>query len=76
MSRIVPRSLLAALLVALAWTLWTTLAVSGEAATAIPAPVVDAPAQQSAATETAVLVGGCSVCQCHTEATAGLPRVK
>jgi peptide-methionine (S)-S-oxide reductase len=59
MARIVPRSLLAALLVPLAWTLWTTLAVSGEAATAIPAPAVDAPAQQGAASETAVLAGGC-----------------
>jgi peptide-methionine (S)-S-oxide reductase len=59
MSRLLPRSLIAALLVAAAWTLWTTLAVSGEAATAIPAPAVDAPAQQSAASETAVLAGGC-----------------
>jgi peptide-methionine (S)-S-oxide reductase len=59
LSRILPRSLLAALLVATAWTLWTTLAVSGEAATAIPAPVVDAPTQQGAASETAVLAGGC-----------------
>jgi peptide-methionine (S)-S-oxide reductase len=39
--------------------LWTTLAVSGEAATAIPAPVVDSPPPQSAAPETAVLAGGC-----------------
>jgi peptide-methionine (S)-S-oxide reductase len=59
MSRLLPRSLLAALLVALAWALWTTLAVSGEAATVIPAPTVDTPQQQSAASETAVLAGGC-----------------
>jgi peptide-methionine (S)-S-oxide reductase len=58
MSRIVTRSLIAALLVPLAWALWTTLAVSGEAATVIPAPAVDAPAQ-GAASETAVLAGGC-----------------
>jgi peptide-methionine (S)-S-oxide reductase len=58
MSRLLPRSLLAALLVPLAWILWTTLAVSGEAATAITAPAVDTP-QQSAASETAVLAGGC-----------------
>jgi peptide-methionine (S)-S-oxide reductase len=59
MSRILQHSLLAALLVPLAWTLWTTLAVSGEAATVIPAPAVDTPPQQSAASETAVLAGGC-----------------
>jgi peptide-methionine (S)-S-oxide reductase len=59
MSRIVVRSLVAAVLVPLAWGLWTTLAVSGEAATAIPAPAVDAPAPQDAASETAVLAGGC-----------------
>jgi peptide-methionine (S)-S-oxide reductase len=54
-----PRNLLAVLLVALAWALWTTLAVSGESATTIPAPVVDEPSQQAAASETAVLAGGC-----------------
>lgn len=59
MSRLLPRSLIAALFVTAAWTLWTTLAVSGEAATAIPAPLVDAPPQQGAASETAVLAGGC-----------------
>jgi peptide-methionine (S)-S-oxide reductase len=59
MPRIVTRSLIAALLVPLTWSLWTALAVSGEAATVIPAPVVDAPAPQDAASETAVLAGGC-----------------
>jgi peptide-methionine (S)-S-oxide reductase len=59
MSKILPRSLFAVLLVALAWTLWTNLAVSGEAATVIPAPLVDPPPQQGAASETAVLAGGC-----------------
>jgi peptide-methionine (S)-S-oxide reductase len=59
MPAIVTRGLVAALLVSLGWTVWTTLAVSGEAATAIPAPAVDAPAPQGAASETAVLAGGC-----------------
>jgi len=56
---ILRRSLFGVLLVPLAWAPWATLAISGEAATAVPAPVVDEPLQQSAAAETAVLAGGC-----------------
>jgi peptide-methionine (S)-S-oxide reductase len=59
MSRILSRTALAALLVALGWALWTNLALSGEAATVVPAPVVDAPARPGASSETAVLAGGC-----------------
>jgi peptide-methionine (S)-S-oxide reductase len=53
------RGLLAILVVPLAWALWAALAVSGETATTIPAPGIDAPLQQAAASETAVLAGGC-----------------
>src|SRR5882762_8732552 len=58
-ARVLLRSLCVVLAVALAWALWTTLAVSGETATAVPAPVADEPLQQGAASETAVLAGGC-----------------
>jgi peptide-methionine (S)-S-oxide reductase len=53
------RSLFGVLLVPLVWTLWTTLAVSGEAATVLPPPLMDESPQQRAGTETAVLAGGC-----------------
>jgi len=58
--RILRRSLLgAALLAPLAGALWSLPALSGEAAVAIPAPIVDEPLQKAAASETAVLAGGC-----------------
>jgi peptide-methionine (S)-S-oxide reductase len=59
--RFMRRSLLGAALLAppAAAALWTLPAVSGEPATGIPAPLVDEPAQKGAASETAVLAGGC-----------------
>jgi peptide-methionine (S)-S-oxide reductase len=54
------KGLLAALAVPLVWGLGTTLAVSREAATVIPAPIVDEPLKKSeTGPETAVLAGGC-----------------
>jgi peptide-methionine (S)-S-oxide reductase len=58
-ARFLRRSLVGILLVPAAWALWTTLAVSGETATMVPAPAVDEPLQQSAGSETVVLAGGC-----------------
>ena len=59
-AHILRRSLLgAALLAPLAGALWSLPATSGEAATTVPLPVVDEPLQKSAASETAVLAGGC-----------------
>jgi peptide-methionine (S)-S-oxide reductase len=54
------KGLLAALAVPLVWGLGTTLAVSREAATVIPAPIVDEPLKKSeTGPETAILAGGC-----------------
>jgi peptide-methionine (S)-S-oxide reductase len=59
-ARILRRSVIgAALLAPLAGALWSLPAHSGEAATTVPAPVMDEPLQKSVATETAVLAGGC-----------------
>src|ERR1700686_3782489 len=58
-ARFLRRSLAGVVLVPLAWSLWTALAVSGETATMVPAPVMDEPRQSGAASETAVLAGGC-----------------
>jgi peptide-methionine (S)-S-oxide reductase len=52
---ILRRSLFGALLLPLC----AALASAGEVATPVPAPVIDEPLQQSAASETAVLAGGC-----------------
>ena len=59
--RLVRRSLIGAALLAplAAAALWTLPAVAGEEAVAIPAPLVDEPAQKGATSETAVLAGGC-----------------
>jgi peptide-methionine (S)-S-oxide reductase len=53
------RSLLGVVLIPLAGMLWATAALAGETATLAPAPAVDEPSQQGAASETAVLAGGC-----------------
>ncbi|MGO8917364.1 MAG: peptide-methionine (S)-S-oxide reductase MsrA [Stellaceae bacterium] len=53
------RSLVGMLLVALAAAVWTWPAIAAEAASAVPAAVVDEPLQPGAAPETAVLAGGC-----------------
>jgi peptide-methionine (S)-S-oxide reductase len=62
--RIARQGLCGVLLAGLGWGLWTTLgttlaASGGDAATALPAPVVDEPKPQSSASETVVLAGGC-----------------
>ena len=59
-ARVLRRSLLGAVLVApLAGALWSWPVASAETATAVPAPLLDEPAEKGAASETVVLAGGC-----------------
>ncbi len=58
-SQLARRGLGAALVIGVAWMLWSSFAMSGEGAVRIPAPAQDEPAPAAAATETIVLAGGC-----------------